>query len=164
MNKYQRAYEELHQRDPITSMNETTTEYPSQDYRQLDQLLEERRNLREQTPKRGLDKKNYQPRRLAGPDKIEIGLPKTAWTPHKDSALHEIYPIPEDEGERRSSSQQNTSGNQGNTHNTERTSGSERGSNPPPTGGHGARGSAGAPEGGGGGDEPSDPSGDEGPN
>ena len=59
-------------------MDETTTEYPSQDYRQLNQRLEERRHLREQTPKREIDKKNYQPRRLAGSNKIELGLPKTA--------------------------------------------------------------------------------------
>ena len=124
-------------------------------------MLEERRHLQEQTLRRKLDKKNYQPRRPVGPDKIELGLPKTAWTPHRDSALHEIYPIPEDEGERRSSGQQNTSGNQGNTHNRERTSGPERESNPLPTRSHGAGGSARAP---GGGDEPSDPSGNEGPN
>ena len=142
-------------------MDDTPTKYPSQDYRQLHQLLEERRHLQEQTLRRELDKKNYQPRRLVGPDKIELGLPKTAWTPHRDSALHEIYPIPEDEGERRSSGQQNTSGNQGNTYNRERTSGPERESNPLLTRSHGAGRSAGAP---GGGDEPSDPSGNEGPN
>ena len=45
MNKYQEAYEQLRQRDPIASMDETATEYPSQDYRQLNQLLEERRHL-----------------------------------------------------------------------------------------------------------------------
>ena len=54
MNKYQEAYEELCRRDPIASMDETATEYPSQDYRQLNQLLETRRHLREQTPKREL--------------------------------------------------------------------------------------------------------------
>ena len=32
INKYQEAYEELHRRDPIASMDNTTTEYPSQDY------------------------------------------------------------------------------------------------------------------------------------
>ena len=105
MNKYQEAYEELCCRDPIASMDETATEYPSQDYRQLNQLLETRRHLREQTPKRELDKRNYQPRRLIEPAKIEIGLPKSAWTPHRDSTLHKIYPIPEDEGEGRSSGQ-----------------------------------------------------------
>ena len=89
-------------------------------------MLEERRHLREQTSRRELDKKNYQPRRLVGPDKIELGLPKTAWTPHRDSVLHEIYPIPEDEGERRSNGQQNTPRDQGNTHSKERTSGSDR--------------------------------------
>ena len=46
MNKYREAYEELHWRDPIASMDETATEYPSQDYRQLNQLLETRRHLR----------------------------------------------------------------------------------------------------------------------
>ena len=165
INKYQEAYEELCQRDPIASRDDTATEYPSQDYRQLDQMLEERRHLREQTPRRELDKRNYQPRRLVGLDKIELGLPISAWTPHRDSAPHQIYPIPEDEGERRSSGQQNTSGDQGNTHNRERTSGPERESNPLPTRSHGAGGSAGTPGGGeGGGDEPSDPSGDERPN
>ena len=42
-DKYQEAYKELRQRDPIASMEETTTEYPSQYYRQLDQLLEKRK-------------------------------------------------------------------------------------------------------------------------
>ena len=161
MNKYQEAYEELRQRDPIASMDETATEYPSQDYRQLDQLLEMRRHLREQTPRRELDKKNYQPRRLVGPDKIELGLPKTTWTPHRDSALHKIYPVPEDEGEGRSSGQRRAPRGQENTHNRERTSGPEREPNPPPAESQGTGGSAGAP---GGGDGPSDPSGDEGPN
>ena len=55
MNKYQEVYEELRWRDPIACMDETATEYPSQDYRQLNQLLEERRHLREQTPRRELD-------------------------------------------------------------------------------------------------------------
>ena len=94
-------------------------------------MLEERRHLREQTPRRKLDKKNYQPRRLVGPDKIELGLPKTAWTPHRHSALHKIYPIPEDEGEGRSSGQQSAPRSQENRHNWERTSGPERQSNPP---------------------------------
>ena len=62
-------------------------------------MLEERRHLREQTPRRELDKKIYQPRRLIELAKIELGLPRTVWTPHRDSAPHEIYPIPEDEGE-----------------------------------------------------------------
>ena len=35
MNKYQEAYEDLRRRDPIASMDETTTEYPSRDYRQI---------------------------------------------------------------------------------------------------------------------------------
>ena len=48
---------------------------------------------------------NYQPRRLIKPDKIELGMPRDLWTPHKDSVPHEIYPIPEDEGERKSSHQ-----------------------------------------------------------
>ena len=144
-------------------MDETATEYLSQDYRQLDKLLEERRHLREQIPRRDLDKKNYQPRRLVEPNKIELGLPRTAWTPHRDSAPYEIYPIPEDEGETRSSNQQNTSGSQGNTQDRERTSRSERESNPLLARSHGAGGSAGAP-GEGGGDEPSDSSGDKGPN
>ena len=55
MNKYQEVYEELRWRDPIACMDETATEYPSQDYRQLNQLVEERRHLREQTPRRELD-------------------------------------------------------------------------------------------------------------
>ena len=37
-DKYQEAYKELCLRDHIASMDKTTTEYPSQDYRQLDQL------------------------------------------------------------------------------------------------------------------------------
>ena len=162
-DKYREANKELHQRDPIASMDETTTEYPSQDYRQLDQLLEERRHLREQTPRRELYKKIYQPRRLIELARIELGLPRTAWTPHRDSASHEIYPIPEDEGERGSNNQEKVPGNQGNTQDRERTSRSEREPNPPHTGGHGTGGSAGAP-GGGGGDEPSNSSGDEGQN
>ena len=151
-------------------MDDTTTEYPSQDYQQLDQLLEERRCPREQTPRRELDKRNYQPRRLVEPDKIEMGLPKSGWTPHRDPVPHGIYPIPEDKGERGSSGQQDTSGYQGKTHNREKTTRPKRGSddfnesNPLPTRSHRAGGSARAPGGGGGGDEPSNPSGDEGPN
>ena len=53
-NKYQEAYEDLRLRDPIASMDETTTEYPSRNYHQIDQMLEERRNNREETPKRDL--------------------------------------------------------------------------------------------------------------
>ena len=49
-------------------------------------------------------------------------------------------------------------------HSKERTSGSDREPNSLPTRGHGTGGSARAPGGGGGGDEPSDPSGDKGPN
>ena len=113
-----------------------------------------------------LDKRNYQPRRLGGPEKIEIGLPKSAWTPHRDCSLHKIYPIPEDEGEGRSSEENTRRAprSQENTHTRERTSGPERELNPPPAESQGAGGSAGAPGGGGGGDGPSDPSGDEGPN
>ena len=84
-------------------MDETATEYPSQDYRQLNQLLEERRHFGQQTLRRELDKRKYQPRRLAGPTEIELDLPRSAWTPHRDSHLPEIYPIPEEEGEGRSS-------------------------------------------------------------
>ena len=102
LNKYQKAYQELRQRDPIASMDETAMEYPSQDYRQLNQLLEERRHLGQQIPRRELDKKKYQPRMLTGPNEIELGLPRTAWTPHRDSDLPGIYPIPEDEGKGRS--------------------------------------------------------------
>ena len=127
-------------------------------------MIEDRRNLREQTPKRELDKIKYQPRRLVKPDKIELGVPRDFWTPHKDSVPHEIYPIPEDEGERKSSHQQSSSGNQENTHQKERCPGSDKGSNSPSNRSHGTGGSAGTPGGGGGGDEPSDPSGDEGPN
>ena len=162
-DKYQEAYKELHLRDPIASMDETTTEYPSQDYRQLDQLLEERRHLREQTPRRDLDKKKYQPRRLIEQGKIKLGLPRTAWNLHRDPVSHEIYPIPEDEEERGSNKQQHTPGQQRNAQTRERTSRSEREPSPPPSGGQGTGGSAGAP-GGGGGDEPSDSSGDEGTN
>ena len=49
MDRYHQAYRELRQRDPIASMDETVTEYPSQDYRQLDQLIEERRYSRQQS-------------------------------------------------------------------------------------------------------------------
>ena len=42
-------------------MDETTTEYPSRDFRQIDQMLEDRRNAREQTPKRDLSQREYQP-------------------------------------------------------------------------------------------------------
>ena len=65
-------------------------------------MIEDRRNLREQTPRRGLDKINYRPRRLVKSDKI-------------DSVPHEIYPIPED-GERKTSHHQSSSGSQENSH------------------------------------------------
>ena len=130
-------------------MDETTTEYPSKDYRQLDKLLEERRYLREQTPKRDLDKKKCQPRRLIEQEKIDLGLPRTAWTPHRDPVSHEIYPIPEDEEERSSSNQRRTTGSRGNAQTRERTSRSVREPDPPPNGGQGTGGSAGAPGGGG---------------
>ena len=164
MNKYQEAYKDLCRNDPIASMDETITEYPSQEYIQIDQMIEDRRNLREQTPRRGLDKINYQPRRLVKSDKIELGVPRDFWTPHKDSVPHEIYPIPEDKGERKTSNQQSSSGSHENMHWKERHHGSDKGSNPPSNRNQGTGGSAGAPGGGGGGDEPSDPSGDEGPN
>ena len=47
-------------------MDETTTEYPSQDKRQIDNMIEERKRLREWTPKRDLDRKKYQPRQTDG--------------------------------------------------------------------------------------------------
>ena len=87
-------------------MNETTTEYPSNDYRQIDDMIEERKRLREWTPKRDLGKEKYQPRRLIEKGKIDLNLPRTAWTPHRDPISHEIYPIPEDEEERGPNSQQ----------------------------------------------------------
>ena len=62
LNKYQEAYEDLRRRDPIASMDETMTEYTSQDYHQIDQMLEERRTFREQTPKRDSNREEYQPR------------------------------------------------------------------------------------------------------
>ena len=129
---YQEAYKELRQRDPIACMDDTTTEYHSQDYRQIDQLFEERRHLREQTPRRDLDKKKNQPRRLIEHGKIELGLPRTAWTPHWDPVSHEIYPIPENEEERGPNNQQHTPGQQRNAQPRERTSRSEREPNPPP--------------------------------
>ena len=52
VDRYHQAYRELHQRDPIASMDETVTEYPSQEYRQLNQLIEERRYIKQQTPRR----------------------------------------------------------------------------------------------------------------
>ena len=75
MDRYHQAYRELQQRDPIASIDETTTEYPSQDYRQLNKLIEERRYSKQQTPRRELDKRKYQPRRLAELNEIELGLP-----------------------------------------------------------------------------------------
>ena len=60
-NKYQEAYEDLRHSDPIASIDETATEYPSKEYRQIDQMLEERRNNREQTPRRDLNGMGYQP-------------------------------------------------------------------------------------------------------
>ena len=113
-------------------MDETTTEYPSQDYRQIDKLIEERKHLREWTPRRDLDRKNYQPRRLVEQRKIDLGLPRTAWTPHRDPASHEIYPIPEDEEERGSNNKQHTPGPRGNAPTRERTSRSAREPDPPP--------------------------------
>ena len=95
--------------------------------------------------------------------KIDLSLPRTAWTPHRDSAPHEIYSILEDEEERGSNSQQHTPVSRGKAPTRESTSRSGGEPDPPPDGGHGTGGSAGAP-GGGGGDEPSDFSGDEGPN
>ena len=108
-NKYQEAYEDLRKRDPIASMDETATEYPSQEYRQIDQMIEGMRKIREQTPTRGLDKMNYQPRTLIKSHKIELGMTRDSWTLYKDSVLHEIYPIPEDEGERKTNHQQSSS-------------------------------------------------------
>ena len=131
-DKYHQAYRELRQRDPIASMDETVTEYPSQDYRQLDQLIEERRYSRQQTPKRELDKKKYQPRRLAGPNEIELGLPRTAWTPRRDPEFSEIYPIPEEEEEGRSSGRQRKSIKQENTWKQGGSSRNERTPSPPP--------------------------------
>ena len=163
INKYQEAYEDLWQRDPIASMDETATEYPSQDYCQIDQLLEERRTNREQTSRRDLNRMEYQPQRLIPQNKIELGLPRNSWTQHRDSALHEMYPFPKDEGERRSGQQQSSSSSKEKTHRKERTTGTNIDSNSLSGGGHSAGGSTGAP-GGGGGDEPSDSSGDEGPN
>ena len=43
-------------------------------------------------------------------EKIDLGLPRTAWTPLRDPASQEIYPIPEDEEERGSNNQQHTPG------------------------------------------------------
>ena len=64
--------------------------------------------------------------------KIDLGLPRTAWTPHRDSASHEIYPIPEYEEERNSNSQQHTPVPRGNAPTRERTSRSVREPDPPP--------------------------------
>ena len=121
-DRYREAYKELLQKDPIASMDETTMEYPSHDYRQIDNMIEERKRFREGTPKRDLCKEKYQPRRLVDQRKIDLNLPKTAWTPHRDSAPHKIYPIPEDEEERGSSSQQQTNALQSNASTGRRTS------------------------------------------
>ena len=45
-------------------MDETLMEYPSQDYHKIDEMIEDRGNTREQTPKRNLDIGEYQPRKL----------------------------------------------------------------------------------------------------
>lgn len=82
------------------SLDETTIEYPSRDYRQIDQMLEERRNNREQTPKRDLNQLDYQPQRLMSQNRIELNLPQNSWMLHRDTVLHEIYPMQEDEGEK----------------------------------------------------------------
>ena len=164
-DRYREAYKELLQKDPIASMDETTTEYPSQDYKRIENMLEERKRSREGTPKRDLRKEEYQPRKLIEQKKIDLRIPRTAWTPYRDSAPHEIYPIPEDEEERSSGSQQRTSASQDNAPTRRRTSRTTGEPDPPPNGGQGTGGSAGAPGGGGGGgDGPSDSSGDEGPN
>ena len=42
-DRYREAYKELLQKDPIASMDETITEYPSHDYRQIDNMIEERK-------------------------------------------------------------------------------------------------------------------------
>ena len=165
LNKYQEVYKELRQKDPIASMDETVTEYPSQDYHQIDKLIEERRVIKEQTPKRNLNMVDYQPRRLVPQNKIELGMPRNFWTPHRDTALHEIYPIPEDEEENRSNHHQTSySGKKETTSRKEGSTGVSRDPNPPTKGGQGTGGSAGAPGGGGGRDEPSNSSSDNGPN
>ena len=68
---------------------------------------------------------------------IDLSLPRTAWTPHRDSAPHEIYSIPEDEEERGSNSQQHTPVSRGKVPTRERTSRSAGEPDPPPDGGHG---------------------------
>ena len=55
-----------------------STEYPSHDYRQIDNMIEERKRVREGTPRRDLSKEKYQPRRLVEQRKIDLNLPKTA--------------------------------------------------------------------------------------
>ena len=132
VNKYQEAYEDLRHRYPIDSMDETTTEYPSRDFCQIDQMLEERRNTREQTPKRDLNPREYQPRKIIPPNKIELNLPKSSWTLHRDTALHDMYPIPEDEGERRSEPRQSSSHGKESTNRWERVTETSKGSNPLP--------------------------------
>ena len=63
-------------------MDEMSTEYPFQDYQKIDQMLEERRTAREQTPRRNLDMLEYQLRKLIPQNKIELGLPQRSLTPH----------------------------------------------------------------------------------
>ena len=77
-DRYREAHKELLRKDPITFMDEATTEYPSHDYRQIDDMIEERKRFREQTPKRDLSKEKYQPRRLMEQGKIDLNLPRTA--------------------------------------------------------------------------------------
>ena len=139
-------------------MDETVT-----DYRKIDQMLKERKNAREQTPKRNLDIGEYQPRKLVPQNKIELGLPRSSWTPHRDSEINEIFPIPEEEGEGSSGHICVPASSKESKHKKERAMGSDKDLEQPSQGGQSPGGSARAP-GGGGGDDPSDLSGDDGPN
>ena len=162
VDRYRQAYRELRQKDPIASMDETVTEYPSQEYRHLNQLIEERKYIKQQTPKRELDKKKYQPRRLTGPKEIELDLPQSTWTLHRDTELLEVYRIPEDGAEGGSDGQQQKFRKHQEVRNQGGTLRNGKEPSPPSSFNQGVGGSAGAPGGGGGGgDGPSGSSGDE---
>ena len=126
-------------------------------------MIEERRAIKGQTFKRNLNMVEYQPRRLVPQNKIELGMPRNSWTPHRDTVPHEMYPIPEDEENRSNHQQTSIPGRKETTSRKEGSTGGNRDLEPPTRGGQNTGGSAGAP-GGGGGDEPSDSSGDDGPN
>ena len=71
-------------------------------------------------------------------NKIELGMPRRSWTPHRDTALHEIYPIPEDEEEENRSNHHQTSysGKKETTSRKKGLTGVSRDPSPPTKSGH----------------------------